>query len=231
MKNFTPIPNWLIDEVMPACSNRPNTWRIVCAVARKTVGWQKERDKISITQFMQMTGIGGRSSTVDAISDAIENGFIERFEVGYTYEYRLSNQYQNRTSDNTTSPETGLVPVIKQDQLGGKTSHETGHTKESIKENKDSLDFDNIVLALQERTGLLINQSDIDGLLELEKLEIVISDIDDALKWRSEKKLPPVKRASGLFAGIKTSRLMRIQKNDGNDNGKVRIDITKGLQG
>lgn len=144
---FTTFPNQVIDEVMPLC--KPNTWKIVCATIRKTVGWQKEIDRISISQYMELTGIIGRSTCMTAIHDAVQLGFLVRFERktgrGKEYDYALNREYTiyGGTSEETaTSTETGLVtspkivPVTSPEIEPG-TSPKIGLTKESIKKNKE----------------------------------------------------------------------------------------------
>jgi len=56
--NYTPIPNYLIDEVLPAVD--PYEWKLLTFVARRTLGWQKTEDQISLSQFEKGTGLSRR---------------------------------------------------------------------------------------------------------------------------------------------------------------------------
>jgi hypothetical protein len=56
--NYTPIPNYLIDEVLRAVD--PYEWAIITFVCRRTLGWQKSEDQISLTQFEKGTGLSRR---------------------------------------------------------------------------------------------------------------------------------------------------------------------------
>lgn len=89
---FTTFRHVILDHIMPACS--PNTWKIICAIMRKTIGWGKEKDKISMTQFETITGIKSRPTLITAIQDAIENNYILRIPSGNTFFYQLNREYQ-----------------------------------------------------------------------------------------------------------------------------------------
>lgn len=57
---FTALPNKLIDEVMPTLKD--TEWRVLCVVARQTIGWvdkggkRKQRDWMSQSQLIAKTG-------------------------------------------------------------------------------------------------------------------------------------------------------------------------------
>jgi phage replication O-like protein O len=55
--NFTPIPNFVLEKLMPRLSKA--ALKVLLAVARKTYGWGKERDAISFSQLQGLTGLGG----------------------------------------------------------------------------------------------------------------------------------------------------------------------------
>jgi phage replication O-like protein O len=74
--NTTQVPNVLLDVVMPAIKNA--SLRVLLAVARKTYGYQKSADDISLTQLQKLTGLS-RQGVVNGISGlgnllGIENG-------------------------------------------------------------------------------------------------------------------------------------------------------------
>ena len=57
---FTAVPNILIDEVMPTLKD--TEWRLLCVIARQTLGWadkngkRKQRDWMSQSQLIARTG-------------------------------------------------------------------------------------------------------------------------------------------------------------------------------
>lgn len=74
--NTTQVPNILLDVVMPAIKNA--SLRVLLAVARKTYGFQKAADDISLTQLQKLTGLS-RQGVVNGIAGlgnllGVENG-------------------------------------------------------------------------------------------------------------------------------------------------------------
>lgn len=140
MTGYTKVDNWLFDEVMP--NAKPNTFKVVMAIARCTNGWKKECDQISMSRFQELTGIASRATLNKAIQDALESGYISRSEIGISFEYRLmastetvpvsDDQYRNST-------DTGTETVL---ETGTETVHTKENRKESIKDLSD--DFTSI---------------------------------------------------------------------------------------
>jgi hypothetical protein len=54
-KQSTPFPNLLLDKVMPGVSH--TSWKVLCFIWRKTVGWNKEWDSVSLRQIARGTGV------------------------------------------------------------------------------------------------------------------------------------------------------------------------------
>jgi len=85
--NYTQFPNVLI-ELMPEMNGAE--LKVTLAIARKTFGWHKEKDKISLTQLQKLTGLS-RQSVLDGLSAGIERGTIVRGdETPDGYEYSLN---------------------------------------------------------------------------------------------------------------------------------------------
>jgi len=110
--NFTAFDNAILDYILPECA--PNTWKIVSVTIRKTRGWHKEEDWISISQYMKLTGIKNRTTCHNAIQDALSKGYlIRRPYRTQSFKYGLNKEYEIRTSTETvpvTSTENVLVP-------------------------------------------------------------------------------------------------------------------------
>lgn len=121
MNGFTKADNWLWDYVMPRAN--PNTFKVVCAVMRATVGWHQEQAELKFDDFHELTGISSRGTLTRAIDEALEEGYITREKVGRSFAYSLkivpvnsteivpeaddsvsksySKQSQNRTDNST----------------------------------------------------------------------------------------------------------------------------------
>jgi hypothetical protein len=60
----TPLPNFFLDIVMPLIP--ATAWKVLCFVWRKTVGWNKWRDHISLSQISKGCGVG-RDAAIKAL--------------------------------------------------------------------------------------------------------------------------------------------------------------------
>jgi phage replication O-like protein O len=84
---YTRTPNSILDRM--ACMKEVEL-RVVLAVIRKTTGYQKERDRISLSQFEDMTGLS-RQGVLDGITLAIEHGHITRTPDRQWFVYQVVN--------------------------------------------------------------------------------------------------------------------------------------------
>jgi hypothetical protein len=71
--NHTQIPNEFLDEWMPKLN--ASATLVFLVICRKTIGWHKDTDPISLSQIMVMTGLG-RQGTVTALKELEVNGLI-----------------------------------------------------------------------------------------------------------------------------------------------------------
>ncbi len=121
--NYTPIPNELLDRMDDFT---PAEFKVLMAICRKTFGWHKQREVISLTQLEKMTKLS-RSSVHDALTALDERGLLERTKVvgsqSVAYRILVASDYQspdttsslrlpvNRTAE-TTSSVTLPDPVV-----------------------------------------------------------------------------------------------------------------------
>jgi hypothetical protein len=110
--NYTQVPNYILDNLDKFSSEAE--MKVVLVVARKTFGWQKKRDTISLSQLVTATGMT-RSSVVSGVDAAITNGWIERIEDGHSFSYAVVVQKVDQ-SNNRTSPESRPEPVQEVDR-------------------------------------------------------------------------------------------------------------------
>jgi phage replication O-like protein O len=73
--NYTQAPNELFDEWLPKL--KLVELRVIMALIRKTFGWHKSRDRISLSQLEKMTG-SHRSDILSATKKLIEIGLIKK---------------------------------------------------------------------------------------------------------------------------------------------------------
>ena len=108
------IPNSVVDELMADMSGVE--LKCYLFVVRKTKGWNKECDAISLTQFVKFTG-SGKTAVVDALKNLVDLGLlVKKTGVRNTSVYAI-NSFGNQTSSeselvqkaNSTSSESELV--------------------------------------------------------------------------------------------------------------------------
>jgi phage replication O-like protein O len=113
--NYTQLPNVLLDAM---CELSDAELRVALAICRKTFGWHKERDTLSLSQLEQVTG-RSRPSTIAGVNGLIERGWIERTPAtkrgGKTYVYRLCVEAiypdEQSPSSDTAAYQYSSVPV------------------------------------------------------------------------------------------------------------------------
>ena len=92
--NSFQIPNQLVDEYLDQLNG--NELKILLVVIRKTKGWNKEYDGISISQFKQLTGIKDERTIRKSIKKLIDLGLIEKVDnAGKFSLYRLTPPTKN----------------------------------------------------------------------------------------------------------------------------------------
>jgi hypothetical protein len=114
----TQTPNELFDVLLTEIANISELKVLLCAI-RQTCGWHKEADTISLSQFMQRTGLS-RQGVLNGIGNCLQRGTLERVSTRrHGYVYRLVLRAQVAVA---TSQQDGLVNEI--DQSNRLTSQE-----------------------------------------------------------------------------------------------------------
>lgn len=82
---FTKVPNFFFEYMgeMDKCE-----MSVVLIVIRKTIGFRKDWDEISLSQFMADTGMN-KPSVYKGLKSALQRGIIERKSVKNSFEYRI----------------------------------------------------------------------------------------------------------------------------------------------
>lgn len=115
--NFTMTPNELFDHWLPHLGL--GEIRVLLVVIRKTFGWHKPRDNISISQLEKFTGLS-RANVIISIKKLIEKGLIEKEITGIfgkeeTYYSLIVSPSDDQYCNNTpTSIEAIPPPVLQQ---------------------------------------------------------------------------------------------------------------------
>jgi phage replication O-like protein O len=165
--NF-PVANE-IAEALAKINLRPYESRTVWAVWRKTWGWHKKEDKISLTQFQGLTGLERRNQH-KALKTLVERNIIIRKREGYIVTYGFQKDYtkwqgyistSKVVSKHTPLEETGssvdlnTTPVSKHTP---KVVSESTHTKENKETIQKKKDFSHHLLILKTQVIQLAEQ-------------------------------------------------------------------------
>lgn len=192
------IPNSVVDELMAEMSGVE--LKCYLFVIRKTKGWNKEFDAISLTQFIKFTG-AGKTAVVDALKNLVELGLlVKKTGVRNTSVYAI-NLFGNQTSSenelvqkvNSTSSESELV-----------TSSESEHTKNN-NINTTTKNKNNNTRTAKTNVKDLLAEYGVTGQLA-----------DEFIAHRKFRKAPITKRVMALIAnnariaGIETSFAIEI---------------------
>lgn len=130
--NSFQVPNSLVDDLI--CSISGNELKCYLVIVRKTKGWQKSEDAISLSQFELLTKLS-RSVIINCCKSLEEKGLIES-KKGYrnTTVYWLKNS-TSEESELVNNSNQSLVKNLNRSSEESElvTSEESEHTKDTIK--------------------------------------------------------------------------------------------------
>lgn len=120
--NYTQIPNAIFELMADKDAHlKEAELRVILAIARKTFGWHKKRDKISLTQLEEMTAMS-RTSVIAGLDAAISRGLVRKTpdkkdkRGGFFYELVVEEP------NDITSTKSGLVQNLNQSKINTRTS-------------------------------------------------------------------------------------------------------------
>lgn len=144
--NYTQVPNVVIDEHMANLSDA--AFKIYVLLIRKTKGWDKTKDAISLSQFVQISGLS-RPTVVKAIDQLISYNLIKKNQktpFGNEYELNISFSMDGVLLNFPASKNSLLVKIFNYQSKNSllvlvkifntqkKTSKQTIKTKECYSE-------------------------------------------------------------------------------------------------
>lgn len=123
------FPNSIIDELLPKLSH--SELKCYLCVLRKTKGWNKEEDAISVSQFMKVTGLSNKA-VISACESLVEREILERKSGD-----RNTGIYSIKTYKTATSEKSSLVKNFPatSEKSSPVTSEKSSHTINNIKNN------------------------------------------------------------------------------------------------
>jgi phage replication O-like protein O len=141
--NTCQVPNVILDQVMPQSSHAE--FKVVMAVVRKTYGWGKETDRISLSQLVKMTGVS-KPKVIDAVRH-LDWLIVAHKTAGGTTEYSLNidvdtgHLFNSGVGHDVT--QGGAREVVNSVHQDSKASSPAGskaslHTKPTLKPTKQN---------------------------------------------------------------------------------------------
>ncbi len=121
--NAFQIPNAVVDDLMSRLS--PNAFKCYVLIVRKTTGWGKSSDKISISQFQAIAGIKKRDTVISALAELEKlNLILPVKKAGLVNEFRL-----NKLPEITPKPVPKMVTTTSPENGDG---HKNGTSPENV---------------------------------------------------------------------------------------------------
>lgn len=118
-EGWTQTPNFILDNMDRM---KPAVFKICMVVVRQTCGYiddqknRKEWDRLSTSRIMELSGLSNRT-VIDAVEEAIKDGWIERRPAGQYFEYRVSPMKKVHSLDEKTYEESSQVTYEESSQV------------------------------------------------------------------------------------------------------------------
>lgn len=115
-KDYMRLHNSLFDVVMPTL--KPNAWKLLCFIMRKTNGWNKQTEHLSYGQLRAGTGIASDATLASTIKELAEAHYIIVTPTQWqTNEYALNYDFiiaeAGQTVEDSAKPTTKIEPTSK----------------------------------------------------------------------------------------------------------------------
>ena len=130
--NFLQVPNAVIDDLLPDLTGAELKCYLV--VIRKTKGWNKESDNISISQFMKATGLSN-SAVIKACESLVQYGLLVKENGARNTGVYAVNSYSKITHEESSQVTCEKSsPVKKVHSTCEKSSHTINNIKNTIQD-------------------------------------------------------------------------------------------------
>jgi len=125
--------------------------KVYLTICRKTFGWNKDTDYISLSQIEEFTGLR-RAATVSAIASLLTPGkdgnpliLAEKVEgrttkYGCYFQEDKEDQFEKRTGTSSKSEPVTLLPLVRKANTQNKEDQEKETLKEKEKKNTTNID-------------------------------------------------------------------------------------------
>lgn len=140
------LSNHLFDYIMPSLS--PTAWMVLCFIIRKTTGWKKDSDGLSIGEIKKGTGIKSDNTIIKAISELEEKKYIlsdhqkdtrkkNTYGLNTTLKIEVETTSKNAVVNDKTTSKNAVETTSKNEVEEGLTTSKNEDSKEqSLNTNK-----------------------------------------------------------------------------------------------
>lgn len=125
--NHTQIPNTFIDESMSKLTHAQ--FKVLIAICRKTIGWHKHSDYISISQIVELANVSNKT-VVQALKELEKMGYITTEKTKRSTTLITINYDATSVTSTPPSVTTTQASVMSTQDASVMSTH----TKETIKE-------------------------------------------------------------------------------------------------
>ncbi len=238
-KFFTVFNNAVLDHMMPQLA--PTSWMVLCYIIRKTIGWHKESDELSLNNIVDGTSIKSKTTVIKALDDLVSRGWVMVTErpndhvTPNTYALNLDLEVSVGGTKNVPPPST------KNEQLGG-TKNELGGGTNSVPTKEREKETINKPPNPQGGTGGVFNSPDGETVFSFEDESEKDEDAEIRRSWEETlslialfekltgKKSDPLQRNGRYktsFMDYWVTPLVNMQKVG---NGHTAVAIERGIK-
>ena len=162
--NFLQVPNAVIDELLPDLTGAELKCYLV--VIRKTKGWNKESDNISISQFMKATGLSN-SAVIKACESLVQYGLLVKENGARNTGVYAVNSYSKITHEESSQVTCEKSsPVKKVHSTCEESSQVTCEKSSQVTCEKSSHTINNIKNTIQNTNKKTTQKNSLDLLAE-----------------------------------------------------------------
>lgn len=137
--NYTQIPNIVFDYWMAVLS--PAEFKVLLCICRKTFGWKKDYDRISLKQLEKMTGLSRKGITQN-LDSLIAHGLVTKVKSKTTDGDDAPNQYEinvNCMGEGSEINTLGVVNSVTQGVVNSVHPQKKDYTKERLTKETHTL--------------------------------------------------------------------------------------------
>lgn len=175
--NHTQIPNTFIDESMSKLTHAQ--FKVLIAICRKTIGWHKHSDYISISQIVELANVSNKT-VVQALKELEKMGYITTEKTKRSTTLITINYDATSVTSTPPSVTTTQASVMSTQDASVMSTH----TKETIKET--IYKYNNFVDLWNECNGTNLRVTEGKRKQIRARLQkFTESEINDAIKARS----------------------------------------------